>query len=402
MKKEKIRLGDRTADNDIKYSGFLSYRHLRIIAWVCLILAQVSVILSIEENLWADTKPFIDGFKNVVGFFANLPIPLFLLANFSNILQKKENFKKMLLFYGGVALGLYVLSNFLVFHYGYQTIHSFDQQYTLKQTADLFGILLMGVGKTGYTLNMFIDLFLCSLAVFFLNYNPNSKLFEGKRIYIFRSLIALPIAYEIACIFIKYFMYFGSLTIPSYVFFLLTSKSPFVFLAFLIIVVCLKAGELQHKKKEGNNEETYTNYTKTNAHSLKTSIMISIVFAAVALLDLVVSTIVMAVDIVNATRGMTDPAEIEVTTKLIMTAWTNIGLTGSICLFIVIPLVMLFSYSKTHKNPIVDTIIPIAGVALIVIVYLEGLFEVVTCNMPIFLEKLKEFVTSLFGGNKNG
>ena len=46
-------------------------------------------------------------------------------------------------------------------------------------------------------------------------------------------------------------------------------------------------------------------------------------------------------------------------------------------LLAIIPLVLLFDYKKTYKNNMIDIVIPIAGVAMVVLVYLEGGFQII-------------------------
>ncbi|MBQ6280365.1 MAG: hypothetical protein IJK72_02825 [Mycoplasma sp.] len=45
-----IKLIDRTFNNDIRFKGVFSYRHLCIIAWTLLVLAQVLTLLVIAKR----------------------------------------------------------------------------------------------------------------------------------------------------------------------------------------------------------------------------------------------------------------------------------------------------------------------------------------------------------------
>jgi uncharacterized membrane protein len=56
-------------------------------------------------------------------------------------------------------------------------------------------------------------------------------------------------------------------------------------------------------------------------------------------------------------------------------------------LLLIIPLVLLFDYKKTYKNSMIDIVIPVAGVAMVVLVYLEGGFQIVR---QIFADSQKE------------
>jgi hypothetical protein len=49
-----------------------------------------------------------------------------------------------------------------------------------------------------------------------------------------------------------------------------------------------------------------------------------------------------------------------------------VGFGGSVSLFLLAPLVLLFSYTRKPKYPRLDLLIPVAGMVAIVFVYLEG------------------------------
>ena len=45
-----------------------------------------------------------------------------------------------------------------------------------------------------------------------------------------------------------------------------------------------------------------------------------------------------------------------------------------------------------------DMIVPLVGVGSIVLVYIEGMFEVITINMPYMIDRLKEIIDNIAGG----
>ena len=47
----------------------------------------------------------------------------------------------------------------------------------------------------------------------------------------------------------------------------------------------------------------------------------------------------------------------------------------SAALLLLAPVMLLFSYTRTHKNKTFDTLIPAIGVVAIVIAYIEGLYQ---------------------------
>ena len=171
MAEKKIKLRDRTLKNDIKFKGPLSYRELRIIGWAFIVLAQIAVILNLNTKINPANGIYLNGWANFFQGLSYFSLPLFLVANMACIIQRRDNFKNMLLFYGGAALGMYLLGNFVVFHYGRGLMNSISPT-TWGEAADLFGLLLPALGKNGYVFNIFIDLFLCSLMYFFLYYQP--------------------------------------------------------------------------------------------------------------------------------------------------------------------------------------------------------------------------------------
>ena len=388
----RIRLRDRTLKNDISYRGPLSYRWLRVLGWFFLLVAQFGLIARINIKLFPTADLAIGWLANLGDFLTAFPLPLFLLANFASIFQKKNEWKKLLLFYGGVALLLYAAANIIFAHYWYGLVHAFIPL-SFWDMSKLFGTLLFGMGNLGLVFNIFIDLFLCSLLFFFMNYTP--KRLEGKKgLIFFRLLVFLPIFYEIGSILIKYFVASGEMLIPTFVFFLLTSKPPLMFVAFLALVLILKIEEHRtHKTKRDPNfiEE----HRKTNAHSLRFSIIIAITFVIAGLVDLIIfifGTTFLAVSIQPFEDVTVDTLQ---ETSVIFNA---LGFGKAAILIIVAPIALLFSYTKSYEDTSVDTLIPLIGIGLIVFVYIEGLFQVVVQNIPGMVEKLKETIAVWFGG----
>lgn len=399
-----MKWNDRTLANDIKFGGVLSYRHLRIIAWICLIIAQVSVVLKLEAKLAPSTASVVDSWNLVLSIFASLPVPLFLLANLSTILQSKGNYKTLFITYGGLAAALYFLANFIVFHYGFRTMLAFNPAANWGDAARVFGELLPALGKTGFVLNIFIDMLLVVLMFFFMNYNPKTKIFQGKGIIIFRSLILLPIAYEIVGIILKCNIGMETLSVPSPVFFLLPSKPPLIFAAFVVIVIGIKLGEVRYLKRNGHTREDYEEHIQTKAHGLKISVIISIIFVIFAILDLALTlglTVFTVADVSNTYPGI-DAEALQTLVLNRLNIFDNIGFGGAISLIIAVPIVLLFSYTKKHENPLIDTLIPVAGIALIAVVILEGCFQVITLNLGAFIEKLAKSLNELTAEEEPG
>ena len=61
----------------------------------------------------------------------------------------------------------------------------------------------------------------------------------------------------------------------------------------------------------------------------------------------------------------------------------KIGFGASAPLIFMAPLVLLFSYTRTHKNRVFDAGIPFVGVVLIIFVYLESFYQGLKMLFPI-------------------
>ena len=91
---------------DIKYRGILSYRHLRIIAWVALAISQYCLILGMGLSLFHRSLVYPTWIYRSLTIVGNLSIPFFLLATFSIILARNRTYKSLVMFYGLAYLGL--------------------------------------------------------------------------------------------------------------------------------------------------------------------------------------------------------------------------------------------------------------------------------------------------------
>lgn len=114
----------------------------------------------------------------------------------------------------------------------------------------------------------------------------------------------------------------------------------------------------------------------------------SVVFLIVAIIDFFVTALVIYL---TAAHYQVEPSQL---IDVIM----GIGLGGSLLMIPIIPVILLFSYKKTHTNPQMDMIVPLVGVGSIVLVYVEGMFEVITINMPYMIAKLEEIINKAAGG----
>ena len=119
--------------------------------------------------------------------------------------------------------------------------------------------------------------------------------------------------------------------------------------------------------KLGATKEEYQAYLKTNRNSLAFSVQLSLIFLSSLVLE--VTLLIILVIIYVGFKGY------DVETFLVAVNAYQSG--QSIYLLLAIPFILLYSYTKGHKNKLIDLFIPIIGIGLIVIVYLEGIYQLI-------------------------
>lgn len=369
-KRKRRRIDEYTPENDIKYRGPLSYRGLRIIAWSCLIISQIGLLLSFMAShnmnfqMQVGLLPFFLRLASVV------MMPLFLIATFATILNGSRTFKSMLILYGGVGAIFYLL--FILLHeryaaYALMFVLGVDKATAVETIDKLLSIVL----SSGYmSFNIFVDLFLCTLLTFFFIYRPK-RVFVGKKLIWFRLMTIIPVAYEVLSLILKLLGAFGVITVSPYLYALLPTKPPMTFVVFILIAVFLKIRENIYRKR-GKTHEEYNAFLKTKANSLHFSIFVSIVMFVAGIIDLIIYLVLTIAIASNAISSNMSASEISAIIN-ITESLSKVGIGGSFALILVAPIMMLFSYTRTHKNKRIDMFLPIIAIIVLVFVYLEGI-----------------------------
>ena len=158
-RRRRLKMHEVTAENDIKYRGPLSYRHLRILGWLSLAFAQAAVLMTIASNLDVWLAEQLAPYSSAFSFIGEFAVPLFLLANFAVILSAKDGYKKLFIIYGlltSIIIGLYFL---VCEHYiaGVITMMTGDRESAGVIVAQTVPVLFSG-GHVGF--NLFMDLLL--------------------------------------------------------------------------------------------------------------------------------------------------------------------------------------------------------------------------------------------------
>lgn len=331
-----------TSPNDIKYRGPLSYRYVRILAWVLFALGQMLVIGDFFQKFFAWNYISSAGHLTVE-IFSSIATPLFIVASFGLALSGQKTFKQLIttyaIIFGGMVLGL----NLLYYRY---LVGIFTSAAAEKILSHLSFITRA---------NVFCDLLMFALFHFFVNYRP-TKYFQGKKRIIFRLFVILPILYVIAAYVVKVLLNHEYITVPFAILPFLTTKSPMVFLVFALVSLWLKNRHNFLTKKIGLTRHEYNAYLKTNKNSFSFSVVLSIIIAIFGLLELI------GIFIMIAVSG---------DEYLALYAIYYYSYGDAFMMILAIPFILLYSYTRAHKNTSLDIFVPISGIAMSIIVYLE-------------------------------
>ena len=391
---------ERTTANDIGYRGPLTYRHLLVFGWICISFKVLDILISAVVNVdpnqpqWALTLGKVSGF---LGYFA---LPLFLLANFAILLDKKRTFKQQLIKFGGLSLGVVLLFVIIKEHYVVGVVAA-----ALGSRADATQVieeLLYRWSMTGSLIfNLFIDLFLCTLFMFFLEYEPKTR-FQGKKLRVFRALAVIPVLYEVGALILRVTMIATDLKPPYIVYPFLTTKPFMSFILFIILALHIKLDEYRFKKKDKKPED-FEEYVRTNDHSLRFSIFTSVMILITGLIDFLVY-LFSTMYLTFTAAGVSMSAE-TITTEAQKTIDEVIPVAEKVVgswrfgehfpMILLIPVILLFSYTRRHKNDQVDLYIPIGGVILAFLVGIEGAYQAIVLNLPILMQKILDMATQI-------
>ena len=375
-KKKHRKIHEFDPSRDMKYRGPLSYRHFKILGWLCIALSQVGVLLSLGSRLSAEMAPRLAPHMPIVQILGNLALPLLLFANYAIILNAREGYKQLLIRYAALVAAIALVFMVIYTRYFRGTLA------LVGTTPEEILELAQGESFSGFlAFNIFVDLFLCTLFMFFLNYRPRAL--KEKQLILFRLLALLPILYEIVSILLKIWAIRGQITLPVWVYPLLTTKPPLAFLMFTLVGLILKKRERRFFRKGGGSQEDYEVFWNSNTNSWHFSVITSLIIFVTAVLDLITYILMttyfsmLGLNLNTATSQQITEA-IEKNMRLV----AHLGIGDSIGLVFIIPLLLLFSYTRRHKNNQIDTLIPLGGVVLILIIYLEGGYELMSVVLP--------------------
>jgi hypothetical protein len=286
-------------------------------------------------------------------------------------LISKGDYTKQMLINGGAALGVISVYELIYHRYIVGTVNAFvgNRQATLAMINEVFS----AANPAGFiAFNVFLDLFLCTTVMFFLNYRPK-RFFVGDRLKWFRCLTVLPVLYELACLWVKLLANSGDFFMPLTVFPFLTAKPPMMFFVFCAMVVYQTTREARFCKN-GRTHEEYVAFIGTSEDCWQFARFSAIVCAIAGILDLIIVLVAFFGDISTHAELVTSLADdqFDLYATEVISKYMNAGFGGAADLLFFAPIMLLFNYRKTYRNTTFELAIPLVSLALLLVAYLEA------------------------------
>ena len=432
-KRQRLRIHEVTAENDLRYRGPLNYQHFQILGWLCIVAKVTAMMLQGGAKLDPSVNEQLGGLISVLSVIGDFSLPFLLIANFAQILDDSDGYRHQLLKNVGAAGAIAALVDVFFYRYlvgGAAALLDPPEMARLMMERQLSAL----AGNGFITFNIFIDLTLCTLVMLFLNYKPK-RIFRGKAVHLFRLFALLPIGFEVFCMYLKIRAAEGGPAVPVWMYPLLPVKPVMTFVLFILLALFVKTRELRFRRN-GKTHAEYQAFLKTNRNSLNFSVFLAGMIVIVCVIDLLLMlffTIRLVqpaiVDIEAQKAAVTEAAapadaaataepgpEKAATPAELATAEPGpavsltpeeaeqleqaesaamersiilsyaVGFGGSIEMVFLAPLMLLFSYTREPKNKAIGKFIPVAGIALIIIIFLEFI-RYVLFHLPI--EKIR-------------
>ena len=382
------RLHEHGMHDDIRYRGPLSFQSFQALGWFCIIMSVVVMLLKIRMKINPDLAESLAKRYDLLGYVPAMSLPFMLIANFSRILNNEEGYWKQLLRNGLSTFLIVVIFNLFFYHYvvGVVNFISLDPQQVMPL---LMGLVKMVTAHGFISFNIFIDLFLCTLFMFFLFYKPK-RIFTGKLVYLFRLFAILPVGYEFGSILLKVACANGQVVIPIWAFPLLTVKPPMTFVVFMLMVIFLKFREVRFCR-HGRTHAEYEEFLQTNRNSLHFSIYLTLMLVIAAVADLIIM-LVMIIQQAGSLEAFEtlDPNNFHPIA-------IAVGFGKSIPLLFISPIMLFYSYTRKPRFEKIGTLLPMVSMVVIVLIVIQGVYQLIAvAGLPrIDFNELKEMLESM-------
>ena len=287
-RKKRLKIHEVTAENDIRYLGPLNYQHFQILGWLCIVMTQAMLLISLGGKIDSSIQKRFEGAIPVLQWISSMSLPFLLIANFARIVNNVEGYRKQLIKNGAAMAGISLAAILVLERYAVGSLAILEGEGGQAEAVLLAVLKMTRAGRYGFvSFNIFVDLFLCTLVMFFLNYEPK-HIFKGQKIRIFfRLFTVFPIAYEVISIILKIRCANGQIMLPVWVFPLLTVKPPMTFVLFIALAVYVKTRERRFRR-HGKTHEEYQAFLKTRRNSRNFSVFLAVMLVVISIVDFVI------------------------------------------------------------------------------------------------------------------
>lgn len=369
-KKKRTKMYEHTAENDLRYRGPLGPLSFQVLGWICIVISLVVTLIKIGSKFDPSVGEMFGGVSNTLGIVACCSLPFLLMASFAKILNAKNGYKSLLLSNGGAALGIIAATFLFGGRYFIGTLEQLVVQ--REEVLPMIDALFRTFVPSGYVAyNLFIDLFMCTLTMYFLNVRPK-RVFTGKKVLILRFCVIIPIAYEAVSLWLKILSVQGKIVLPLWCCSLLTVKPPMMVLLFFAMAFVVKIRERRFCS-HGRTPEEYQEFMQSNRNSFGLSVRLCILMVVFTMLDLVLTSILSYIQ-ADAMGAVTDAGNIE-EEALIKAAGMalEVGFGQSLPMILVAPLMLLFSYNREPKNKMIGMLLPVAAIFIMILITFEAI-----------------------------
>ncbi|MDO5435598.1 MAG: hypothetical protein Q4G19_04435 [Clostridia bacterium] len=187
--------------------------------------------------------------------------------------------------------------------------------------------------RSHLNVNVFLDLFLCTVFWFFITYQPKKLL--GGKLLLFRCCAVFPMLYLILGVVLMGMnrVNWVQMSLPLWLVGLLPSRKLPGILLFLAMALYVKYHEAEELQK-GGNTDTFSSFLNTNRNSLRFALFLCVVLALLSAADWCAGRI---------GSGQLAP-------------W---GIGVSTTMYLSIPFILLFSYSRKPRFMVLNAFVPV-------------------------------------------
>lgn len=149
------------------------------------------------------------------------------------------------------------------------------------------------------------------------------------------------------------------------------------FLLFLFLSIHMSGREIRFRK-HGRTHEEYLEYLKTNRNAFHFSICLAVSMVIATFLDFILAGLVSR--IIAGTAGI--PVENSEPFGRCLLAAKAAGFGQSWPLLFAAPFILLYSYNKVPKQPLISILIPLAAIVVIILLVFEAVFQGISYFVP--------------------